>query len=171
MEDISELYKETILETSRNPHGRKETFSEEGSSGNRQFIHAAGFNSSCGDEVEMEVEMEDGAIKGLGWRGDGCAICTSSLSMMTDLVVGKSKEDAIALFYDFLNMMNSRGEGNPPEALGEAVALQGVAKFPMRIKCALLGWTTLKEALEKGGWEQFSGTCPIDAFKKKKVSQ
>ncbi|MBQ1803702.1 MAG: SUF system NifU family Fe-S cluster assembly protein [Bifidobacteriaceae bacterium] len=165
MEDISELYKETILEASRNPHGRKDSFSEEGADGNRQFIHAAGFNSSCGDEVEMEVEMEDGVVKGLSWRGDGCAICTSSLSMLTDLVTGKSKEEAISLFYDFLKLMNSKGEGEAPESLGEAAALQGVSKFPMRIKCALLGWTTLKEALEKGGWEQFSGTCPIDAFR------
>ena len=130
MEDISELYKETILEASRNPHGRKDSFSEEGADGNRQFIHAAGFNSSCGDEVEMEVEMEDGVVKSLSWRGDGCAICTSSLSMLTDLVAGKSKEEAISLFYDFLKLMNSKGEGEAPESLGKLQRYRGFPSFP-----------------------------------------
>lgn len=154
MEDISELYKEIILEASRNPHGRKDFFSEEGSAGNGFFVHAAGFNSFCGDEVEMEVETENGVIKDLGWRGGGCAIFTASLSIMTDLVIGKSEEDALSLFHGFLNMMNSRGEGEPAKGLKEASALQGVAKFPMRIKCALLGWTTLKEAIKKQTLEQ-----------------
>jgi nitrogen fixation NifU-like protein len=67
---------------------------------------------------------------------------------MTDLVTGKTKKEALCLYSDFLKMMDSRGEGEAPSSLEEAVAFQGVAKFPMRIKCALLGWTTLKEALK-----------------------
>lgn len=149
MEDISELYKELILEASKNPHGKKESFSKEGYEGRYRFIHAFGFNSSCGDEVEVEVKMENEIIRDLGWRGSGCVICISSLSMMTDLVIGKNEEEAKDLFYRFLKMMNSRGKGEPVKELKDAASLQGVAKFPMRIKCALLGWSALKEALEK----------------------
>lgn len=148
MEDLSKLYQEVILEASREAHGKSENLEGGAKASSSHCAYASGFNPSCGDEVEMKVQMEGETIKGVAWRGEGCAICTASLSIMTDLTRGKSKKEALHLYDDFLKLMNSRGEGEACESLKDAAAFKGVAKFPMRIKCALLGWTTLKEALE-----------------------
>lgn len=148
MKDLSGLYKEVILECARDPHGKKENLEGEAVGAQTGCFLASGFNPACGDEVEMKVTVEGERIKEVSWKGEGCAICTASLSIMTDLVTGKTKKEALCLYSDFLKMMDSRGEGEAPSSLEEAVAFQGVAKFPMRIKCALLGWTTLKEALK-----------------------
>ncbi|MBR6440352.1 MAG: SUF system NifU family Fe-S cluster assembly protein [Aeriscardovia sp.] len=151
MEDLSNLYREVILEASREAHGRTENLEGGLVASSSHCAYASGFNPSCGDEVEMKVEMEGGDIKAVAWKGEGCAICTASLSIMTDLVQGKSRKEALNLYEDFLRLMDGRGKGEAPESLKDAAAFSGVAKFPMRIKCALLGWTTLKEALEEAG--------------------
>ncbi|MBQ5556431.1 MAG: SUF system NifU family Fe-S cluster assembly protein [Aeriscardovia sp.] len=151
MEDLSNLYQEVILEAAKEAHGRKEDLEGGKTTSSSHCAYASGFNPSCGDEVEMKVETEGESIREVAWKGEGCAICTASLSIMTDLMRGKSRKEALSLYEDFLKLMDSRGEGEAPESLKDASAFIGVARFPMRIKCALLGWTTLKEALEGEG--------------------
>ncbi|MBR4399881.1 MAG: SUF system NifU family Fe-S cluster assembly protein [Aeriscardovia sp.] len=147
VEDLSNLYQEVILEAAKDAHGRKEDLEGGALAPSSHCAYASGFNPSCGDEVEIKVETDGEAIKEVSWKGEGCAICTASLSIMTDLVEGKSRQEALSLYKDFLGLMNGRGAAEAPERLKDAAAFKGVAKFPMRIKCALLGWTTLKEAL------------------------
>lgn len=104
--------------------------------------------------VHVEVsESEPHKIERLVWDGSGCSISTASLSMMVDLVDGKTVDEAMQLEGVFQKLMKSRGAGldndADEEALGDAVVFQGVSKYPMRIKCALLGWAGLKDSLAK----------------------
>lgn len=112
------------------------------------------FNPTCGDEVTVRVELSDGtdgkpvSIRSLEWDGHGCSISQASLSIMYDLVAGKSLDEAMHLADLFHQLMQSRGKGLESDAdmdeLEDAVAFQGASKYPMRIKCALLGWEGLK---------------------------
>lgn len=113
------------------------------------------FNPTCGDEVTVRVELresQDGSspvIEQVVWDGQGCSISQASLSIMVDLIVGKSVDEAMALFRDFHALMNSRGAGiddAAAERLDDAIVFQGVSKYPMRIKCALLGWEGFKDS-------------------------
>lgn len=112
------------------------------------------FNPTCGDEVTVRVELTDGkdgkpvTVKSLAWDGHGCSISQASLSIMYDLVAGKTLDEAMHLEDLFHQLMESRGKGLESDAdmdeLEDAVAFQGASKYPMRIKCALLGWEGLK---------------------------
>ena len=114
------------------------------------------FNPTCGDEATIHVEVSDDephTIKRLVWDGHGCSISQASLSVMVDLVDGKTVDEAMDLEQTFHKLMESRGAGlddeNLEEKLGDAVVFQGVSKYPMRIKCALLGWEGLKDSIAK----------------------
>lgn len=118
------------------------------------------FNPTCGDEVTMRVEIaadENNAknqiVKSIKWDGHGCSISQASLSMMVDLVEGKSVEEALKLDALFHKLMESRGAGlqneEEEDALEDAMVLQGVSRYPMRIKCALLAWEGLKDSIAK----------------------
>lgn len=117
------------------------------------------FNPTCGDEVTMRVELSNSAdlkkpiISSVKWDGHGCSISQASLSMMVDLVEGKSVDEALRLDALFHKLMESRGEGLQSEededALEDAMVLQGVSRYPMRIKCALLAWEGLKDSIAK----------------------
>lgn len=118
------------------------------------------FNPTCGDEVTMRVELSNIAnnnetpiISSVKWDGHGCSISQASLSMMVDLVEGKSVDEALRLDALFHKLMESRGEGLQSEededALEDAMVLQGVSRYPMRIKCALLAWEGLKDSIAK----------------------
>lgn len=115
------------------------------------------FNPTCGDEVTVRVNVTDGSdgqpysIESVVWDGHGCSISQASLSVMTDMVAGKTVDEFTKLSNTFHELMNSRGKGLASESdedlLDDAMAFQGVAKYPMRIKCALLGWAAVKDSL------------------------
>ena len=118
------------------------------------------FNPTCGDEVTMRVELSRSAnndetpiVSSIKWDGHGCSISQASLSMMVDLVEGKSVDEALRLDALFHKLMESRGEGfeneEDEDALEDAMVLQGVSRYPMRIKCALLAWEGLKDSIAK----------------------
>lgn len=118
------------------------------------------FSPTCGDEVTMRVELiysannnETPVISSVKWDGHGCSISQASLSMMVDLVEGKSVDEALRLDALFHKLMESRGEGlkneDEEDALEDAMVLQGVSRYPMRIKCALLAWEGLKDSIAK----------------------
>ena len=108
-----------------------------------------GVNPSCGDDIIVELKVVDDIIEDAAFRGDGCAISQASADIMVDMVIGKSKDEAVRLADLFLKMI--RGECTPIEIeeLEEAGALQDISHMPARVKCAVLGWHTVKEMLEK----------------------
>jgi nitrogen fixation NifU-like protein len=107
---------------------------------------ARGRNPACGDEVQVQLKLEDGVVRGIGFTGQGCAICMASTSLMTEAVLGREQEAARALQQRFRAVLT--GEAEPDEAsLGKLVSLAGVRAYPSRIKCALLGWHALMHAL------------------------
>jgi nitrogen fixation NifU-like protein len=108
-------------------------------------------NPTCGDEVTLRVRVADGQLMELGWVGEGCSISQASTSVMSDLVVGTPVDEALALQEKFLALMQSQGHSTlsegEAEALEDAVAFEGVSKYPARVKCALLGWMAMKSAV------------------------
>ncbi|MBQ5504869.1 MAG: SUF system NifU family Fe-S cluster assembly protein [Aeriscardovia sp.] len=162
---IQQMYQEMILDASRQAHGQRadlatDTSEEDGSQAAlvaRSQAHPGclvgqshQFNPTCGDEVLLRVETKDGVIESVGWNGHGCAISTASLSIMCDLAEGRTIDEFTRLYQAFRELMDSRGRGvdEPTEGLlGDAVAFQSVSRFPMRIKCALLGWEAAKASL------------------------
>lgn len=148
-DDLQQLYQEVILEHYGHPHN-KETLDQ-------ADVGVEMYNPSCGDTIVLQLKFdEEGRIDKIAFNGEGCSISQSSVSMMTDLLKGKSVEEARRIEAAFRAMM--RGESDIDETqLGDLVALQGVARFPVRIKCATLGWNALDRALtlaESGGGEK-----------------
>jgi nitrogen fixation protein NifU and related proteins len=137
--DLGELYQEIILEHSKAPRNYRKpaTVNQE----------AEGFNPLCGDRCTVFLDVEDGAIKDIGFQGSGCAISRASASMMTQMVKGKTKAEAASLFEQFHNLVTGKGEAARPEVLGKMAVFAGVSKFPARVKCATLAWHTLQSAL------------------------
>jgi len=137
------LYQQIILDHYKNPHhrGLVDPYDAE--------VHHV--NPTCGDEVTLRLRLADGAIVELGWDGEGCSISQASTSVMSELVVGRRVDDALALEQKFLSLMQSRGTAELSEAdedeLDDAVAFEGVSKYPARVKCALLGWMAMKSAV------------------------
>src|SRR5690606_4131382 len=105
-------------------------------------------NPLCGDEIAVELELEDGRIKDVAFHGRGCSISQASGSMMTDAIKGHTLEEARQISRTFSRLMTNPEE-EPPEELGDLEALQGVAKFPVRVKCATLAWRVLEEGLQQ----------------------
>ncbi|MBN9621319.1 MAG: SUF system NifU family Fe-S cluster assembly protein [Actinobacteria bacterium] len=140
---MESMYQEIILDHYKHPQhrGLPESFDAE--------VHHV--NPTCGDEVTLRVRVADGAIAELGWEGEGCSISQASTSVMSGLVVGKPVTEALELQQRFLDLMQSRGEARLTEAdedeLEDAVAFEGVSKYPARVKCALLGWMAMKNAV------------------------
>lgn len=136
--DLNSLYQEVILDHYKRPHhkGLK--------SGDIQVHH---LNPSCGDEVTLSLRMDGDKVSELTWDGQGCSISQASISIMSDLMIGKSNAEATRLLEAFTEMMQSKGQDQGDENLLEdGVALAGVSKYPARIKCALLGWMAYKDA-------------------------
>lgn len=136
---FDQLYREVILEHYRSPHGRAELA--------RVDARAEGMNPLCGDEADVLVAVgPDGRIEGLQVASRGCAISVASGSILHDLVAGRTPAEARRTLAAVKAAL--QGAGLPPDAdLGDFDALEGVRKFPVRVKCALLPWTTLDEAL------------------------
>ena len=147
MSSLDELYRQVILDHYRNPRRR--------GSLSGPHVHAEGLNPSCGDEFSLDLQIEDGVITDAAIQGQGCSISQASGSMMTGVIVGKTISEAREATTTFKLMMGIE-EGDDPldpqrpgAVLGDLEALQGVKKFPVRIKCADLPWTTLIEALDR----------------------
>ncbi len=142
---VEELYREVILDHYRNPRHRGSLDAPD--------ARAEGNNPLCGDEITIDLALEGDTITDVAISGQGCSISQASASMMSDAIMGKTRKDIEELTHRFKAMMSIE-EGDPgldPDrpgaALGDLEALQGVRKFPVRIKCADLPWTTLAEAL------------------------
>jgi nitrogen fixation NifU-like protein len=139
--ELGDLYQEVILEHSKAPRNYRKP-----ESANR---HADGYNPLCGDRCSVYINMENGAIKDIGFQGSGCAISRASASMMTQALKGKSKEEAARLFEEFHNLVTGDPEAmKKAQDLGKLAVFSGVSKFPARVKCATLAWHTLQSALE-----------------------
>ena len=138
---LNSLYQQLILEHYRNPRNKSELDEK------TVEVHLA--NPVCGDEIRLQLRIEDEQIAQAKFVGQGCSISQASVSMMTSLLEGRSLGDADALAKRFTEMMHGDPEAAKDKALGDLRALQGVSKFPVRIKCALLGFEALQEALKK----------------------
>jgi nitrogen fixation NifU-like protein len=138
--ELDSLYQEVILDHYKKPQHKKllPHFS-------KQVHHV---NPSCGDEIDLNLIIEDGKVVDLGWEGVGCSISQASTSIMSDLVIGKSIDEAFVALDSFTELMQSKGtQIGDEDLLEDGVALAGVSKFPARIKCALLGWMAFKDAV------------------------
>jgi len=135
---LTELYQELILDHYRRPRnqGSLEAYSR----------RVALANPTCGDELELDLLLDGETIADVRFSGHGCSISQASASMMTQLIKGKKVTEARALATRFNEMLHGSAEAARDKSLGEARALAGVAKFPVRVKCALLGWNALEES-------------------------
>ena len=146
---LDELYREVILDHYRNPRHRGHL--------DAPTAHAEGQNPLCGDEVFLDVKVEDGRIAEVAVTGQGCSISQASASMMADAISGRTLDEVAGLAGRFRAMMDIEdGDAGldadrPGGTLGDLEALQGVRRCPVRSKCANLPWTTLAEALESSG--------------------
>ena len=139
---LDELYKEVILDHYRTPRNK-----------GRLDPHDVALernNPLCGDEIELFVRFDGDTVEGIGFEGKGCSISQASASMMTEKVEGLTTKESASLAESIKRMMAGEEEGDV-DTLGDLVSLKGVVKYPVRIKCALLGWNTLLEALQEGG--------------------
>ena len=136
---IEDMYQEIILDHYRAKHhsGLREPYEAE--------VHHV--NPTCGDEVTLRVHLDGDVVTDVSYEGLGCSISQASTSVMSDLVIGKPVADGLDLHEEFLELMQSRGAIEPDEdRLEDGIAFAGVAKFPSRVKCALLSWMAWKDA-------------------------
>jgi nitrogen fixation NifU-like protein len=139
MSDLRELYQQVIFDHNRKPHNFRKL-----EKANHQ---ADGHNPLCGDQITVYLNVEGEVIKDISFQGSGCAISKASASLMTDSLKGKTKDEAEALFNKVHRMLTGDDSIDPAE-LGKLAALSGVSEFPVRVKCATLGWHTVRAALE-----------------------
>jgi len=140
MSELEGLYQEVILDHSRRPrncHAMKDP-----------DRHADGYNPLCGDRFTIYLKLKDDRIADISFQGTGCAISTASASILTEILKGKTRAQAEALFDTFHDLVTGKthGQGETP-ALGKLAAFSGVCEFPVRVKCATLVWHTLRSAL------------------------
>ena len=137
--ELDSLYQEVILDHYKHPLHKGLSV--------EKTVQVHHVNPSCGDEITLNILLVDELVKDLTWDGVGCSISQASSSIMSDLVVGKSLDQAFLILDSFSELMASKGSITGDEALLEdGVALAGVSKFPARVKCALLGWMAFKDA-------------------------
>ncbi len=146
--NLESMYQEIILDHYKNPHGR----------GLREPYDAESFqvNPTCGDEVTLRVAVagsdDEAKVTDVSYEGQGCSISQASTSVLTDLVTGRSVDEALSTMDAFVEMVQGRGKVEPDEdVLEDGVAFAGVAKYPARVKCALLGWMAFKDAVSRAG--------------------
>ena len=141
--ELDSLYQEVILDHYKKPHHKGLPVGE---------IQVHHVNPNCGDEITLSLSIRAGKIEDLVWDGIGCSISQASASIMSDLVSGKSVEQASNALDQFTQLMQSKGAVvGDEEILEDAIALAGVSKFPARVKCALLSWMAFKDAAIQNG--------------------
>jgi len=134
------MYQEIILDHYKNPHhkGLREPY-------DAQVHH---LNPTCGDEITLRVSLDGGTIADVSYESEGCSISQASASVLTDLLIGRSVDEALSTYDEFLRLMQSKGQLEPDEdVLEDAVAFAGVSKYPARVKCALLAWAAWRDAV------------------------
>ncbi len=143
--DLRELYQEVILDHGKNPRNHRfpEPHNREG----------RGYNPLCGDKITLRLQLDGDTISDVGFIGQGCAISQASCSTMTQAIKGKSIAEVEELFSKFRTMVTSDDGSDDLDALGKLAVFAGVREFPMRVKCATLGWHTLNQALRNEGGE------------------
>lgn len=144
---MEQLYQQLIIDHAKDPHGK----------GLAEGYAAESFqvNPTCGDEVRLRVHLtSQGDLERVSWTGQGCSISQASISVMSELVTGRPVPEVTGLGEDFRALLQSRGAGLDDAAedrLGDATAFTGVGRYPARVKCALLGWMALRDALVQAG--------------------
>ncbi|MBD0689799.1 Fe-S cluster assembly sulfur transfer protein SufU [Kitasatospora sp. NPDC127059] len=135
---LDSMYQDIILDHYRNPHGKGLR------DGDAEVHHV---NPTCGDEITLRVKLDGATVTDVSYESQGCSISQASASVLNDLVVGKTVGEAQAVQEAFLELMQSKGQGEgDEEVLEDAVAFAGVSKYPARVKCALLSWMAWKDA-------------------------
>ena len=139
-EDLRDLYQEVIFDHNRNPRNFRviENPSRE----------VEGFNPLCGDRLTLFLDIDDGVITDASFQGSGCAISTASVSLMTEIIKGKTEQEAEELFTKFHEMTTGKSEDVSLETIGKLAVLAGVREYPARVKCATLAWHTLDAAIK-----------------------
>ena len=141
--ELNSLYQEVILDHYKRPHHKGLV------AGDIQVHH---INPSCGDEITLSLKVDGDKVSNVTWDGVGCSISQASVSIMSDLLIGKTINGASSVLDSFVEMMQSKGQNEgDEEVLEDGVALAGVSKYPARIKCALLGWMAYKDAVTQVG--------------------
>lgn len=134
-----DLYRELILDHFRQPRHHGLLTGE---------VPVDGANPLCGDELRLTFRWKEGRLEALGWEGKGCSISQASCSMMSEVLVGKTRAEVAQRLADFKHVMLEGGSAADwPEEMEELSALEGVKQYPVRLKCALLAWNTLQESL------------------------
>lgn len=139
--NLDTLYRQVIMDHYKHPRNRGKL--EEGA------LVVDMNNPTCGDRIQLQIQVEDGKVKDAKFEGEGCSISMSSASMMTQAIKGKSVEDALRMSQLFSDMMLGKEIDPGNLEMGDVEALQGVAKFPARIKCATLAWKAMEQGVEK----------------------
>ncbi|MEY3407747.1 MAG: Iron-sulfur cluster assembly scaffold protein IscU [Actinomycetota bacterium] len=140
--NLESMYQEIILEHYKHPRGKglREPFD----------VEVNHVNPSCGDEIDLRVQMDGNVIADVSYDGQGCSISQASVSVMFEQVKGLDVDAAFRALDDFYEMVQSRGKyAGDDELIGDGVAFAGVAQFPARVKCALLGWLAMKDAVSQ----------------------
>jgi nitrogen fixation NifU-like protein len=140
--DLRSLYQEIIVDHNKRPRNFREIPDADRT--------ANGDNPFCGDRLTVYVNVQGGVIRDIGFTGNGCAISTASASLMTEALLGKTEQEAAALFVQFHDLVAGPGRG-AGGSLGKLEALAGVREFPVRVKCATLPWHTARTALNTPG--------------------
>ena len=139
--ELKQLYREIVNEHNLHPVHKKAIENPD--------LVLRGVNPSCGDDITLSLKIKDGVIEDGGYEGSGCAISQASVDMMVDQIIGKKTEEAVKLSETFMGMIKGEvTDEESIESLDEAAALQDVAHMPARVKCAVLGWRTMKEMIE-----------------------
>ena len=140
--ELDSLYQEVILDHYKHPQHK--------SLSPNPTVQVQHVNTSCGDEITLNLHTNGTSIQDITWDGVGCSISQASTSVVSDLVRGKSIAEALAIIDAFQAMIQSKGnDAGNEDVLGDGVAFAGVAKFPARVKCALLGWMAVKDAISQ----------------------
>ncbi len=137
---LEDLYKEVILDHYKNPRNKRDLPGA--------VLSCSRNNPLCGDEITVNALVEDGKVLEVTFEGQGCSISQASASMMTEAVTGRTVEDALKLVADFRTFMEGKLDPSEEE-FGDLMALKGVVRYPVRIKCAVLAWDVLQEALDE----------------------
>ena len=139
--DLNTLYRTVIMDNYKNPKNKGLKHTDD-----YHFVHLN--NPSCGDEMNVEIKIENGIIKDVRQDGHGCSISMSSASVMSDVLIGKTVEEARKIILDFYGIVTG-SDPEDEEALGEAIAYMGVRQFPARVKCATLAWKAIERAIDE----------------------
>jgi len=141
MNNMENLYRQVIMDHYKNPRHKGLV--------NDEHYHTSHIkNPTCGDDITIQSRVEDGIVKDIRHEGTGCSICCSSASVMSEVLIGKTVEEATAILENYLNMLTNKDFDEEVE-LEDAIAYSGVRKFPARIKCASIAWKAFEDTLKE----------------------